>query len=323
MGRSVPGAKAPVASHDNMRPAPGRKAPGGVPGCVPPLYISLASPAPAHPPLLGGIPQVAGRHTGALTQLRPHDRVDRPPRRLPRVPTASPRPALTAVPARRGPPPSPLGTRALHGGRGRLRFRGEYPPVPPECPPHSARQGALRAPTTKNSAPHEGRGELPPIAIPAPSGRIPRSVRRRQRGPSPAIARTAHSPANAIASGCARARGRAARTGACVRDRAPVHGEQVLHVHGRTAWSTGISRRPRRSQPAATWRRQRRPPGAAPRSGDSCPRRSPRAGPARGRPCGTFPRDRQIGRPQAPARASGTAKSPRTWPISGFPGLPV
>jgi hypothetical protein len=175
MGRSVPGAKAPVASHDNMRPAPGRKAPGGVPGCVPPLYISLASPAPAHPPLPGGIPQVAGRHTGALTQLRPHDRVDRPPRRLPRVPTASPRPALTAVPARRGPPLAAWDTRAARRA-GPASVPGGVPPGAPPSARLTARDRARFARLRQRIAPrmrggancHRSQFQLRPEEKPVP-----------------------------------------------------------------------------------------------------------------------------------------------------------
>ncbi|MBA7557108.1 hypothetical protein ES705_49842 [subsurface metagenome] len=141
----------------------------------PSLHLSRF-PRPGAPPAPGGhTPGRGEAHRGTHPVASP-----RPGR--PATPTSSPRPhgqskaSSHGSPCAAGSPPSPLGTRALYGGRGWLRFRGAYPPVPPECPPHSARQGALRAPTTKNSAPHEGRGELPPITVPAPSRRKTRSV---------------------------------------------------------------------------------------------------------------------------------------------------
>ncbi|MBA7556149.1 hypothetical protein ES705_48848 [subsurface metagenome] len=217
MGRSVPGAKAPVASQETCGPPPGADARPGACLGAPPLYTSLCSSPPRRTPRSwGAYPKSRGGTPGHSPSFAPTTGSTGHPDVFP----ASPRPVQGRLSRPSRPPwdpPSGAGTRAHYGGRGRLRFRGAYPPGPPECPPRSHVKGALRAPTTNEGAPHEGRGELPPITVLAPSRRKPRSVQRRQRGPSPTHAREARSPANAIAPGLARARVCTARTGACTR----------------------------------------------------------------------------------------------------------
>ncbi len=169
------GLKPPSRRTTTCGPPPVARLPGACLGAFP-LSTSLSLPPPRRTPRSrGAYPRSRGGTPGHSPSCVPTTGSTGHPDVFP----ASPRPVqgrLSRQSLRGGVPPSPLGTRALHGGRGRLRFRGAYPPVPPECPPHSARQGALRAPTTKNSAPHEGRGELPPITVPAPSRRKTRSV---------------------------------------------------------------------------------------------------------------------------------------------------